>query len=275
MSSLQLERKLKAHNDAADTGNPMHDDEAARAMGFPGAVVPGVTVYGYITHTFVECFGNEWLTQGYCQVRFRQPVIADEEILLRASTDEADGLLHVSVENSAGVTTALAKGALKATEAFDTDGVLTNKNPPPQRVHAGGKWPAEAQTFEKEQVLRSFQTEIDTDAHEQFRREMRDGHAVYADAVHPSWLLRQANIIVDNNLKLGAWIHTESDIAHLGLAPINEPLEVRAETVRLFERKNNEYVDLDVQILINGDPARPVMRILHRAIYQTPLGERI
>ena len=97
MSSLQLERKLKAHNDAADTGNPMHDDEAARAMGFSGAVVPGVTVYGYITHTFVECFGNEWLTQGYCQVRFRQPVIADEEILLRADTD----MIHTAKENYA------------------------------------------------------------------------------------------------------------------------------------------------------------------------------
>ena len=51
-----LHRTLVAHNDAADSGNPMHDEDAAKALGFKGAVVPGVTVYGYICHLLIAHF---------------------------------------------------------------------------------------------------------------------------------------------------------------------------------------------------------------------------
>ncbi|MEM7468360.1 MAG: MaoC family dehydratase [Pseudomonadota bacterium] len=265
-----LERTLISHNDAADTGNPMHDPRAARAMGFKGAVVPGVTVYGYVSHLMMSHFGEQWLSSGYANVRFRQPVIADEEIKIVGKP--VKDVLEAEVRNSEGVITTIARGALsgEVAPAFQSGGALNNRLMPSANFEPGDKWPATETGFRQARVLRSFNTELPHDAHSAFCTEMRDTHTAYQHALHPAWLLRQANIIVDNNFALGAWIHTESEIANLALAPINQPIEIRAEVVDLFERKQNQFADLDVVMLIAGDASRPIMRVQHRAIYQIP-----
>ena len=268
-----MEKILTAHNDAADSGNPMHDDEAARAMGFKGAVVPGVTVYGYVTQALLDYFGDAWLSRGYCRVRFRQPVIANEQIRIESRPGDNGQMLDVTVENSAGTVTAIASGSMdaRAAPAFSQDGVVTQKIRPAFRVNHDGKWPPVAETFLREKVLRSFVAEIGRGEHNSFCTAMGDQRAIYQTAIHPAWLLRQANIIVDRNIDLGAWIHTESEVANLGLAPVNEPIQIRAQLLELFDRKNNEYVDLDVLMLVAGDEHRPVLRAMHRAIYKPAL----
>ncbi len=267
-----LHRTLIAHNDAADSGNPMHDEDAAKALGFKGAVVPGVTVYGYICHLLIAHFGDAWLGTGYSQVRFRQPVIAGEELELRGeiSAGQHGEVLSVEVRNSHGTLTTTGRGAMAADTfaAFENNGVLSEKPFPAQRRAHGPKWPPTEQSFKNERLMRSFTTELSHEEQKQFCSEMRDEHVIYQRFLHPAWLLRQANIIVDRNVAVGAWIHTESEVANLGLAKCGEPLEVRAEVIDLFERKNNHFVDLDVLITNSGESEKPILRAMHRAIYQ-------
>ena len=42
--------RVSAYNTAHDSENKIHDDATARRFGFGGGLVPGVDVYGYITH---------------------------------------------------------------------------------------------------------------------------------------------------------------------------------------------------------------------------------
>ena len=270
-----LHRTLTAHNDAADSGNPMHDEAAAKALGFKGAVVPGVTIYGYISHLLLTHFGDQWLATGYSQVRFRQPVIAGEQLELRGELSEGPQgeIMSVEVRNAEGVITTTGKGGMgsDAVSAFHSDGVLVDKPFPAQRSASGPKWPPTEESFRNESLLRSFTANFTPEEQHQFRQEMRDEHEIYARYLHPAWLLRQANIIVDRNVAVGAWIHTESEVSNLGLAPLDAPIEVRAEVVDLFERKNNHFVDLDVLILSVSKTEKPILRALHRAIYQPAL----
>mgnify|MGYP003312938934 CR=1 FL=1 len=47
-----------AQNDATDSNNAIHSDDIAQKLGFTGGLVPGVTVYGYLTRPLVEFFGD-------------------------------------------------------------------------------------------------------------------------------------------------------------------------------------------------------------------------
>jgi hypothetical protein len=63
--------------------NKIHEDDLARQYGFKGGLVPGVTVYGWMTHPVVEALGAEWLERGTFETGFAKPIYY-EELCLRA-----------------------------------------------------------------------------------------------------------------------------------------------------------------------------------------------
>src|SRR5262249_50843590 len=68
------EYHVKARNTSSSSENKIHDEQIARQYGFRGALVPGVTVYAYLTHPLVEAFGAAWLERGTANVRFAKPI---------------------------------------------------------------------------------------------------------------------------------------------------------------------------------------------------------
>src|SRR5215510_14042206 len=64
------EYHVKARNTSSTSENKIHDEQIARQYGFRGALVPGVTVYAYLTHPLVDAFGAAWLERGTANVRF-------------------------------------------------------------------------------------------------------------------------------------------------------------------------------------------------------------
>jgi hypothetical protein len=52
--------RVKARNTSTNSENKIHDDATARRYGFRGALVPGVTVYAYLTEPVVAAFGPAW-----------------------------------------------------------------------------------------------------------------------------------------------------------------------------------------------------------------------
>src|SRR5438309_947388 len=58
------EYRVKARNTAESPENKIHDDAVARQYGFRGGLVPGVTVYAYLTHPLVAAFGAAGLDRG-------------------------------------------------------------------------------------------------------------------------------------------------------------------------------------------------------------------
>ena len=65
--------------------NKIHEDGQARAFGFRGGLVPGVTVYSWMTHPVVAALGGAWLDHGTFSVRFAKPVYFGEPVTVRAS----------------------------------------------------------------------------------------------------------------------------------------------------------------------------------------------
>src|SRR5262249_56628062 len=75
--------KVRAHNSSTASENRMHSDDVARRYGFQGGLVPGVSVFSYITRPVVARYGADWLARGWAEASFAQP--AYEGALLTVS----------------------------------------------------------------------------------------------------------------------------------------------------------------------------------------------
>src|SRR5437016_5669805 len=89
--------RVSAYNTAHDSENKIHDDAIARRFGFGGGLVPGVDVYGYMTHLPATRWGRAWLERGTAECRFFKPVYDGD--IASVTAIEADGALDISVES--------------------------------------------------------------------------------------------------------------------------------------------------------------------------------
>src|SRR5262249_21604481 len=62
--------------------NKIHDDAVARSYGFDGGLVPGVTVYAYLTHPVVAELGRAWLERGTMTTRFVRPCYDGDHVIV-------------------------------------------------------------------------------------------------------------------------------------------------------------------------------------------------
>ncbi|HWM22219.1 MAG TPA: hypothetical protein VNO51_21185, partial [Ilumatobacteraceae bacterium] len=71
---------VRARNLPEHADNRIHTDAGARAAGFPGALVAGVTTYAYLTHPIVAEWGVDWVAGGGGEVRFDAPVFDHDDV---------------------------------------------------------------------------------------------------------------------------------------------------------------------------------------------------
>src|SRR4029434_7242537 len=79
-SKSRLVHSLVAQNDAVESENKIHDDAVARKFGFEGGLVPGVTVFGYLTWPAVSEWGRAWLESGTITARVAAPVYDGDQV---------------------------------------------------------------------------------------------------------------------------------------------------------------------------------------------------
>lgn len=265
------EWSVLAQNDATDSGNEIHSDEVAKKYGFRGGLVPGITVYGYMTGPLVAAFGPEWLDRGGMRFRLRRPVYEGERVEVRAEVREQGDErteVEVSVRNGEGEACALGTGWMLHRDAV-FDGPLPTRRPIPET-----RWPARRETFEREPVLGTVEAVWKEERNLDYLEQLQDDNAVYREGVvHPAWILRQANLVVDRSVAVNPWIHVSSDIQNLRRARAGEIIETRAAVKDLFEKNGQDYVDLDIVMTARAqeqapEAGRPILFGEHRAIYR-------
>src|SRR5260221_13308346 len=89
--------RVEAFNASKESENKIHDDAVARRFGFSGGLVPGVDVYGYMTHLRVLRWGRAWLERGTAECRFFKPVYDGD--IASVTGNEGDGGLDITVES--------------------------------------------------------------------------------------------------------------------------------------------------------------------------------
>ncbi|MGD9600788.1 MAG: MaoC family dehydratase [Gammaproteobacteria bacterium] len=249
-----------AFNDATDSGNPMHDDTIARRLGFSGGLVPGVTLYGYLTRPLIAVLGASFLRTGRFEVRFRRPVYEGERVSthVRVTSADAQGVVfELELRNPANEICVTGHARYPAPDRVFPEVPAATPLPASRR-------PATPEELRARPQLGTLQECFTHEASSAFVATMGDDLALYHECVHPAWLLRQANLVVDRNIAVGPWIHVASEIEHFDVVPLDTPFTVSARVVQLYAHKGNDYFDLDVVFATS----KPVMRVLHKAIYR-------
>jgi molybdopterin converting factor small subunit len=260
--------RLRARNTSKESENAIHDDRVAKQYGFARGLVPGVTVYAYMTHPLVVAWGPEWLERGTASVRFVKPVLDEDETVVGGTAGRpAGGPL------SATVTVSTGSGGLCST------GIATLPDSPPA-VPDGARYgvaplpstrpPAVGSYLAAQKTLGTPVNRYDEAAAAEWLTKVSDDLPVYRGRegfVHPAFYLHQANKALSLNVKLGPWIHVGSVIQHLAAARLGQTLSTRGGVRSVFEKKGKEFVELDLLILADE---RPVAHVLHTAIFRLP-----
>jgi hypothetical protein len=272
-----MRRALVAVNTAPDSENQMHGDEARR-YGFSSGLVPGVDVLAYLAHEGVARWGAGWLGGGRMVGRLGSPVYDGEAVVVEATDD--DGCLRAEVRGTevrgAGVRGAERQGADAAVRAtaqlFPADAAAADRaDPAAFEVVAppdpDPRPPATGARLEPGTALATQWATFHSARAEPYLDEISEDHpAIRTDGLaHPGWLLRFANWSLSGTVRLGPWIHVESDLWLLRPVADGDQLEVRARVTHRFERKGHQFIDLDVLHLVDG---RPVAFVDHRAIWR-------
>ena len=260
---------LKAVNTSTDSENKIHDDQTARRYGFAGGLVPGVTVYAYLTHPVVKAFGSAWLQRGTATVRFLKPVLDGEEVRITGEITARDP--------QGGITAAVRALTASSGECATLTVTLPAGAPTPvnMALYAEAPLPAErpAGTPEHLRTLNALGTVVmpyDATQAADYVEAVSDSLPLYRGPnawVHPAFFTQLGNRCLRANVVIGPWIHVGSSVRHVGGARVGDTLAARSRVRSLWDKKGRDFVELDMVVLANG---RPVAHVLHSAIYRLP-----
>ena len=250
---------LEAFNTSKESENKIHDDTVARRFGFAGGLVPGVDVYGYITHMPVARWGRAWLERGTGTCRLLKPVY-DGEIATVTARETADGLaIEVISRDTLCATGTAALPAAVPVPARDGYAV-----PPPLPAD---RPPADEASLAVGTLLGMEPLLVTPGFAADYIRDVRETDPLYAreGLVHPATILRVGNWVLRNNVVLGPWIHVGSSVRHFAAARVGQTITARARVTANYDHKGHRFVELDILVL--ADDAA-VAHIAHTAIYR-------
>ncbi len=252
-------RTLIAFNTATASENKIHDDAVASKFGFTGGLVPGVDVFAYLAHAPMTAWGHDWLTRGHMRARFYKPVYDGDPTGVSSDADGPDAMTFAV--SARGDT--CATGSARRIGAPAPAGLLDTAAMPDMDTRP----PASQVSLKVGQTLGTLRERYTRTEGLEHIAAVRDDPALYDDGriANAAWLLRRANYVLAENVKLGPWIHVESTIDMHSLLHDGEELEVRAIVADNVDTKGHLMVVLNVQMLTAG---RHVMSCRHWAIYE-------
>lgn len=266
---MELNYRVCARNTAPDSENKIHDDATAASFGFRGGLVPGVTVYAYLTVPLVEHFGLDWIERGSMQVKFHQPFYDGDDVFVRAETDESCDPITVAVtaNRSDGITCATALATVNDRSAWLGEPEIDSF--PEAALPAYDERPVpSAELLIPGTVIGTLNQQMrapDVEELERIDEQLPIYHGDEAPA-HPFTLLSLANQMLVQNYKLGPWIHIASDLKNWSAIGDGESLKVKGRIKECFERKGHKFVVLDLVLV--ADDVRVVQQVRHTAIYE-------
>ena len=253
-----------ARNPPGASDNLIHDDMEAQKYGYKGALVPGVTLYAYMTQLILPVLGEQWLQSGYATLRCLRPVYEGDALtcVLDAFATTSD-TLTVRCLTASGAVAADMTATLLAPERPPMSTVATDAPASPLPLLT----PA---TVPLHQPLSTLVVHLGGDEASAYARETYDESPLLLgvtgkQAAAPGWLAGRQARTLRHNFRYGPSIHTASRIWHLAAGPVPAEYQTGGEIVETFERNGHHYLVFNALTRADG---RPVCHILHTVIYQ-------
>lgn len=260
--------RIRAINDASTSENRIHSDAIARRYGFTGALVSGVSVFGYLTHPLVREAGLDWFKGTVAEVRFLQPAYEQDMLEITAADGAADG-----------------RPGLQALEARNENRDLLARleswrpTPMPPADPPVGAWPRPEPATERQQISwervatglawPDYRFQLSREQHQECLAVIRDPLALYREGgcppLHPYFLLKECNRALMRRFILPAWIHAGSRLVLREPLRVTDPVTVRTVPLEKWERRGHQFIKLLV-VMLRED--RVALEVHHTAIFR-------
>jgi hypothetical protein len=242
------EHRIKASIDADDSSNRIQDDEYARRHGFRAGLVPGMSVFAYMSRPLVELMGRDWLERGSAEVHFLRPIYEGEEIRVSGTIASVanDGAISLDYKasNHQGVTCGIGIAKLPA---------VIPASEPSQDSYPPGRTklyrPLALESLQVGEALMPHSSEFTWNVHWQYcRKTIRDHHPLYERIMHPGWLASRGSRILAMNYALPSWIDVSSYVQNFHLQEEECTIETRGRVYDKFERDGDHFIVLDLAV---------------------------
>lgn len=262
-----------AYNQVPDSENEIHGDEVAQRHGFKGGLVPGVTVSAYLCEPAVRSWGEHFLERGRSHIVVKKPLYDGGEFRVDVE-DASPGAYRARLLDAEG--TVCAEGRI---ELPDDAGEPPIRRRDRRKEKGAPRPPATAETFERLREVGMCSLPSSWGPDSEMATIYRDPAAMHELLRHPpdgvrgdgwanmAFVLGMTNWHLAANVKLGPWLHLQTDCQCFSMIESGAKLVVEGAVVDLFERKGHRFVDVDVAAFRREDSS-PVMATRLRAIYQ-------
>ena len=247
-----------ARNYAVASENKIHSDDVAKRLGFTGALVPGVTVFGHLAWPLTAELGSQWLEGSWVTTRFPKPAYHGERLTI-TDRQHAD-TYQVECRNPHGALLATLDCTLEAQQPdVDLHAQLTSTTPV-ERV------PIAWDTIQLDEPFPTYVWKPDTELNREYASRLDDDTLLFQQGVlHPHAILSQANQALVRRYVMPAWIHTGSEIRFRQLLHVGDAVEVRSVPLEKWEKKGHQFIKLYIAYLLGGEVAT---EIYHSAIFR-------
>jgi acyl dehydratase len=237
----------------------------AAQYGFRGALVGGVTVYGWFTPVLLETLGEAWLADGWAEVDFRRPVFPGDVLTARAEK-RADGSVTLamlnngvaSIEGTAGSGKApwfeeLAVPVIRPAEAKPgVLPILTLETAP-----AGEELRPMPVPYSVEEAS-AYASKLQQDSSPRFNGD--------GCLVHPGWIAARMTPLLKHSFEYGPSIHIHSHIQHLAPARAGQNFTMVGRLLRAYEQKGHHVAELDGSLI--AEDGTELARMRHTTIFR-------
>lgn len=262
-----------ANEDSPDISNPIHSSAVAKRYGFEGALIGGVTVWGWATPTIIEALGAGWLDHGWAEFSFRHPAYPGDTLRVVAEPATEGGAWSVTMTNQHGVdcvTASVGLGDAEWSDEFVTPERMSGAPAPDplpplllDGAPTGEDW-----------------TPMDLDATTDFAREFAreeqrsddarftggDASRLHPQLLHPAWTAGWAERLLRHNFAIPSSMHTRSRVQHLAPVLAGQRVTGGAHLIEVYERKAHHFANFDV--LLRGEDGRDLARLRHWTIFR-------
>jgi acyl dehydratase len=247
-----VERRIEAflsNDDSPDISNPIHSTEIAQQYGFRGALVGGVTVWGWATPAILEALDESWLDRGWADVFFRQPVYPGDQLAISVTpgSDLAEDGYSLTMTNQDGVVCVVGSVGLGDAPWLDEYLLPSNMTPAPSPT------PLPSIALGETQVgVDWVPVAIDTgpeEMDEYWERSHPEPDPRFTEAsprrLHPGWIAGRAERLLRHNVTLPQSIHFRSRIQHLAPAYADQVITTGAHLFDIHDRKGHHVANFD------------------------------
>ena len=244
----------------------IHDDASAAKFGFKSALVPGPTVCSYMTHMFVEAWGEDWIRHGTIFERNRRPVYEGQTVTATATPIQktADGL-------SVSVVLCLPDGE----EAAFATANMPNIRPArpdmarfPHRPHLEVTPPIKAGEHKAGDLFYSTPIHYTQEIHDTYLNKIGKEAPIFPGdkVIHPSQMLSMCmREAIASYVRPTPGIHVDFKAEHFDVAHVGDTLSTSGHITGVFEKKGHHYMESEQLVIANGN--RPLVLFKRTSIY--------